>query len=797
MTGARSPGSAPGTVTRAQGGETAFGQPRPSRMPAALHAEVHRPGAASRLDAERSVEGAGFPLPLGYRDDAARSGAALPSTLIVVRDSNGGCHGALAVETRQVNVPPGHRVARVERLGASLAPEAVGCAVDALLALVESDPRMLRLNAELFSRDPSVRTALSGRLRSAGFERSATPNCYAATLVIDLAPDIESLFSSLERSARRNIRAVAKHPVEVRPIDEPALEARMNELVREALARTGGTAHTRPWGEIMRYSRANPSRSRLVGFFRTDVSGPESLVAFAWGRSHGDHVEYADSGSIRPADLRIALSYALVWDLIVWARENGASWFDLGGVTRGTNAGGDDPLGGISDFKRFFSDEVAEVGEEWVFTPRTVRARLARAAHARVVGLREARAERRARPVPEPRATASAYPQPRASALASRRGDMADLLREFDSLHSSGAEALYATLRALSGRSVGGQRPIVWLPAYHCGVEVQAALDAGYDTGFYRVGPDLAVDADDLRARLASRPGTVVLIHYFGFAQPAATQVDEVCAAAGVALVDDCAHSLLTPIRRSGSASVATVYSLQKYLPVFDGGAVRVEHDTFARHARATDAPAWSSRRAPAPHHRPYVVAAKRTIRALLGESLAARARRALGSEAPRLTNPATGAPASHPSIPPVRRHGRGMSLLSRLLGGAESVAGMRSRRRENYRVLASALAGGAGYSPVFPSLPDDTVPLVLPVRVRDRGAVTAKLEAAGISPYIFGEYPHPTFRASDYPDASRLATEIIGLPVQHQLDAAEMRRIAGIIAPILAEDAAEHRNPA
>ena len=131
------------------------------------------------------------------------------------------------------------------------------------------------------------------------------------------------------------------------------------------------------------------------------------------------------------------------------------------------------------------------------------------------------------------------------------------------------------------------------------------------------------------------------------------------------------------------------------------------------------------------------------------------------------------------------------MSALSRILGGAESVADIRSGRRENFRVLAGALAGCAGFAPVFPSLPADTVPLVMPVRVRHRAEVVAKLEAAGILPYVFGEYPHPGFPASDFPDASRLASEIVGMPVQHQLDAAAMRRIASVIARVLAEDAA------
>ena len=68
--------------------------------------------------------------------------------------------------------------------------------------------------------------------------------------------------------------------------------------------------------------------------------------------------------------------HPLFWDLIVWAKRIGASWFDLGGVTAGS-VGSGDPVGGISDFKRLFSKQMIDVAEDWEFEPRPVPARLA------------------------------------------------------------------------------------------------------------------------------------------------------------------------------------------------------------------------------------------------------------------------------------------------------------------------------------------------------------------------------------------------------------------------------------
>ena len=37
-----------------------------------------------------------------------------------------------------------------------------------------------------------------------------------------------------------------------------------------------------------------------------------------------------------------------------------------------------------------------------------------------------------------------------------------------------------------------------WLPSYHCGDEVQATLDAGFNARFYHVQENLEIDLDDL-----------------------------------------------------------------------------------------------------------------------------------------------------------------------------------------------------------------------------------------------------------------------------------------------------------
>ncbi len=122
----------------------------------------------------------------------------------------------------------------------------------------------------------------------------------------------------------------------------------------------------------------HPDLARLVGLFQSGVSGPNALLAFALCFFHGDHAQYVTAASTRESSLKIPLAYGVAWDLLCWAKSEGATWFDFGGITDGTQGDSADLLGGISDFKRYFSKNVVEVGEEWVLEPRRVRAGLAR-----------------------------------------------------------------------------------------------------------------------------------------------------------------------------------------------------------------------------------------------------------------------------------------------------------------------------------------------------------------------------------------------------------------------------------
>jgi hypothetical protein len=283
----------------------------------------------------------------------------------------------MAVTSHRSRALPGFRLLRAERVDPASDTAAANCALQTIADLARRPlSRVLRVYIELFSRDDRARASAAAALRASGFRRAPEHRSYRETLFIDLSGDEERVFARLHATGRRHVRAVGRAPVEIRPITDPSLAPRLEILLRETFARTHGTYVGENWPAIVRFSEREPGLSRIAGLFRSDDPGPDGLLAFAWGRMHGDHADYATGASTRPSDIRTPLGYGTIWDLVRWAKREGATWFDLGGITPGTH-GSDDPLGGISDFKRYFGGTFDEVGDEWILEPHSIAAKVA------------------------------------------------------------------------------------------------------------------------------------------------------------------------------------------------------------------------------------------------------------------------------------------------------------------------------------------------------------------------------------------------------------------------------------
>ena len=342
----------------------------------------------ARNAAERQLEDAGLVLPFSQRAEWLQAVGYQNSALFIV-DCDERAQAAIGIGIGHSRSLPGHLIYRVDRVGASVSGEADADLLEGIRDATFADRRCIRLQVEVFEREPELRERLASTLQGLGFVRAPHTASYLRTPCLDLGPSEEALFAKVAASARRNVRAPAKRGFQLRTVEDPAYINRLEELIEEVFSRTGGTTREFPWAAILRASRASPNRSRVIGLFAPNDNGPSGLLAFAWGCVNGNYVTYDAGASTRNHDLgNMPLAYAPLWDLIAWAKRIGATWFDFGGVSTTTAAPTDDPLGGISDFKRFFCERIVDVGEDWILEPRPIRAMIARTFSAAVERVR-------------------------------------------------------------------------------------------------------------------------------------------------------------------------------------------------------------------------------------------------------------------------------------------------------------------------------------------------------------------------------------------------------------------------
>lgn len=291
------------------------------------------------------------------------------------------------------------------------------------------------------------------------------------------------------------------------------------------------------------------------------------------------------------------------------------------------------------------------------------------------------------------------------------------------------------------------------MPEYHCGVEVQAALDAGFDVQYYKLHRDLSIDEEDLEQRLETSPGPVFAIHYFGFAQPGVRRIADRCRELGVPLIEDCAHALFSATGAAplGSIGPISIFSFRKSLPLYDGGGLRVVDFPFTLPDRPGASP------------QTYVDALKQLAKGVLG----ARGKAALGRLRKAGDESAPGVPAWEQQDP---WYSRGFSTLSRRIAASCDPAAIVRARRSNWQQVHARLAGIDACRPVWDRLDEGTCPLFHCVWVRDRDVLMQRLAARGVETFRFGARPHPTLNLVQYVDSHIYRERILALPIHQDL---------------------------
>lgn len=134
---------------------------------------------------------------------------------------------------------------------------------------------------------------------------------------------------------------------------------------------------------------------------------------------------------------------------------------------------------------------------------------------------------------------------------------------------TSGRAAIYQALRQLKLKRDSS----VLVPTYHCPTMVAPVLLAGARPCYFGILPNGLPNLDSIAPEVARDASAMLVPHYFGLPQSLAV-VRTWCDEHGIALIEDCAHSLFgTAGERSvGAWGDFATASLSKFLPIPEAG---------------------------------------------------------------------------------------------------------------------------------------------------------------------------------------------------------------------------------
>lgn len=341
---------------------------------------------------------------------------------------------------------------------------------------------------------------------------------------------------------------------------------------------------------------------------------------------------------------------------------------------------------------------------------------------------------------------------------------------------SRGRYALGAAYRAAGVGATG----VLLAPAYHCRTMLDPALALGGAIHFYSLNSDFTPHIATIRAALAAPRHAIkalVVPHYFGFEQPAASmgEMAQLCREHGVMLIEDCSHSWIVAMQRAGQSQAATghmvVASPYKFFACCDGGIL------WGNPAQLAGAPS-----------RPRLSAEVRAIVTALQQCLAG-APSAIGDGAalPALTGGPRGEELVESSAQP-------SSLYSHALEATASLAVSRwvmrrtkinlaiQRRRDNYRMWVRAVACLPGARALFPELPVDCAPYMFPLYISAPDPQFFALKQAGVPIWRWDE-----MAVSDCCVAAEYRLHLLHLPCHQSLSARQMQWMTDTVAKVLA----------
>jgi hypothetical protein len=232
--------------------------------------------------------------------------------------------------------------------------------ISAITKLCRKNTKLMSLRLRPYAPGFESLSAVLAQTMSIAFTSQA--KAFHNTRFIDLSTPADQYVSQMSSNqrVRLKIREKYKNDVKIEEIHSKAEIPALERSLRESFQRsTNSTAEFQFASFFSNESTIAPNIT-LLGFYKAEnLTDPQAFIS---GVKHGPVAEFSVGGSLSDPELRkFPFNHVLMWKLIEQQKQLGTSTLDMGGITAGNE---DDPMAGISAFKRNFPGYEAPTGKE-------------------------------------------------------------------------------------------------------------------------------------------------------------------------------------------------------------------------------------------------------------------------------------------------------------------------------------------------------------------------------------------------------------------------------------------------
>ena len=311
----------------------------------------------------------------------------------------------------------------------------------------------------------------------------------------------------------------------------------------------------------------------------------------------------------------------------------------------------------------------------------------------------------------------------------------------------------------------------ILVPAYHCGVEIEAILQAGAKVKFYNIKEDLQADIQDVQRKIDNTTKALFIIHYFGFPQPLEALKD-ICSRNGIFLIEDCAHALFSRDKNCplGTFGDISIFSFRKSLPLPDGGAMVVNNRFYSGFYLKRKPTLISSLRGRTLLLYEYLHMFKPSIYCPF-ELILLRPMKLMLKYIKKLLPRKLAVTIPDSMNFDISLVGLSMSIISLNILKESDFKTIIEKRRENYLFLKEQLSGKDGFRIIFKELPHGVCPLFFLILIEKRDEIQKRLKESGINTFVFGKSLHSSVSGNDFSNAQYFSDHNLCLPIHQDIE--------------------------